>query len=190
MVFQNRLLQATKTAEARGGVTPTTEKNLARVTQLVNKTNQFNLTTRRYTDAQVLAIAEDPQGWARAFHMSDRMGSYGLIGVLCCRPADRGQTWEIDTWLMSCRALGRQMEKFMFDRLLEAAVERRIGRIVGVYRPTAKNGLVKELYDQMGFRRVGESGDEVRYELDVPATPVLTAIHVRNVTASAKAVQP
>ena len=73
--------------------------------------------------------------------MSDRMGSYGLIGVLCCRPADGGDTWEIDTWLMSCRTLGRQMEKFMFDRLVEAAVERRIGRIVGVYRPTAKNGI-------------------------------------------------
>ena len=117
----------------------------------------------------------------------DRMGSYGLIGVLCCRPADRGGTWEIDTWLMSCRTLGRQMEKFMFDRLVEAAVERRIGRIVGVYRPTAKNGLVKELYDRMGFRRAGESGDEVRYELDVPATPVVTATHVRNVTVSAAA---
>ena len=167
-----------------------TQKNLTRVTQLVNKTNQFNLTTRRYTEAQVRAITEDPQGWARAFQMSDRMGSYGLIGVLCCRPADRGGTWEIETWLMSCRTLGRQMEKFMFDRLVDAAVGRRIGRIVGVYRPTAKNGLVKDLYDQMGFRRVGDSGDEVRYELDVPATPVITATHVRNVTASAEAVGP
>jgi FkbH-like protein len=167
-----------------------TAKNLARVTQLVNKTNQFNVTTRRYTEAQLCAITEDPQGWARAFQMSDRMGSYGLIGVLCCRSADRCGTWEIDTWLMSCRTLGRQMEKFMFDRLIEAAIERRVGRIVGVYRPTAKNGLVKELYDQMGFRRSGESGDEVRYELDVPATPVVTATHVRNLTASAKVTRP
>jgi predicted enzyme involved in methoxymalonyl-ACP biosynthesis len=77
------------------------------------------------------------------------------------------------------------MEKFMFDRLIEAAVERGIVCVVGVYRPTAKNGLVKELYDQMGFRRIGESGDEVRYELDVPAAPVITATHVRNVSASA-----
>jgi FkbH-like protein len=160
-------------------------KNLARVTQLVNKTNQFNVTTRRYTDAQVRALAEDPQGWAAAFQMSDRMGSYGLIGVLFCRPADRGGVWEVDTWLLSCRTLGRQMEKFMFDRLIEAAVERGIVCVVGVYRPTAKNGLVKELYDQMGFRRIGESGDEVRYELDVPAAPVITATHVRNVSASA-----
>src|SRR5262245_20166745 len=104
-----------------------TEKNLARVTKLVNKTNQFNLTTRRYTEVQLREIAEDPQGWAATFQMSDRMGSYGLIGVLCCRAVDRGDTWEIDTWLMSCRTLGRQMEKFMFDRLVEAAIERRIG---------------------------------------------------------------
>jgi FkbH-like protein len=176
--------------QLEAAVEEVTEKNLKRVTQLVNKTNQFNLTTRRYTEDQVRAIAADPQGWAGAFHMSDRMGSYGLIGVLCCRAADRADTWEIDTWLMSCRALGRQMEKFMFDRLVEAAVERRIGRIVGVYRPTAKNGLVKELYDQIGFRRVRESGDEVVYELDVLATPIVTATHVRNVTASTKAVQP
>ena len=162
------------------------ENNLARVTQLVNKTNQFNLTGRRYTEAQVRSVAEDPQGWARAFQMSDRMGSYGVIGVLCCLPTDRGDAWEIDTWLMSCRTLGREMEKFMFDRMVEAAVERRISRIVGVYRPTAKNGLVSKLYDQMGFRRVGESGGEVRYELDVPTTPVIKATHVRNVSSSAR----
>jgi FkbH-like protein len=121
--------------------------------------------------------------------MSDRMGSYGLIGVLCCLPADRAGTWEIDTWLMSCRTLGRQMEKFMLDRLVEAAVERRIHHIVGVYLPTPKNGLVKELYDRMGFRRIGESGEAVRYELEVPAAPMITATHIGNVTASAAAVK-
>jgi FkbH-like protein len=161
------------------------EKNLARVTQLVNKTNQFNLTTRRYTEAQVREIVDAPQGWARAFQMSDRMGGYGLIGVLFCRLAGRGDTWEIDTWLMSCRTLGRQMEKFMFDRMVEAAVERRIGRLEGVYRSTAKNELVKDLYDRLGFRQIGESGSEVRYELDLPAEPVATATHIRNVSGLA-----
>ena len=114
--------------------------------------------------------------------MSDRMGSYGLIGLLFCRPVGGAAEWEIDTWLMSCRTLGRQMEKFMFDRLVEAAVERGVRRIVGVYKPTPKNGLVKELYDQMGFRRIGEDAAEVRYELDVPSTPAVTATHVCNVT--------
>ncbi|MBZ5677964.1 MAG: HAD-IIIC family phosphatase [Acidobacteriia bacterium] len=169
--------------QLEAAVEEVTKKNLARVTQLVNKTNQFNVTTRRYTEAQMRTMAEDQNGWVGVFQMSDRMGSYGLIGVLCCRPADRGETWEIDTWLMSCRTLGRQMEKFMFDRLVEAAIQRRIRRLIGLYRPTAKNGLVKELYDQMGFRRVAEDSEEVRYELDVPAKPIVTATHVRNVSA-------
>jgi FkbH-like protein len=169
--------------QLRATVEEVTEKNLARVAQLVNKTNQFNVTTRRYTEAQLHAIVQDRQAWIRTFQLSDRMASYGLIGVLFCRPADSRDTWEIDTWLMSCRALGRQMEKFMFDRLIEAAIARRIRRIVGVYRPTAKNGLVKELYDQMGFRPVGESADELLYEFDVPATPLFTATHIRNITA-------
>jgi FkbH-like protein len=177
-------LQIEASAEAVGA------RNLARITQLVNKTNQFNLTTRRYTEAQVRAIAEEPHGWARAFQMSDRMGSYGLIGVLFCRPADRSDTWEIDTWLMSCRTLGRQMENFMFDRLVEAAAGLRIGRIIGVYRPTAKNELVKELYDKMGFRRLDQSANEVRYQFDVPATPVATATHIRGAAASTGAISP
>ena len=147
------------------------------MTQLVNKTNQFNVTTRRYTEAQVRALADDPQAWAGAFQMSDRMGSYGLIGVLFCRPTD-DSTWEIDSWLMSCRTLGRQMEKFMFDRLIEAAIAQGIRRIVGVYRPTPKNGLVNELFDQMGFRRIEDTGNDLRYVLDVPASPLVTATHV------------
>jgi FkbH-like protein len=157
------------------------EKNLARVTQLVNKTNQFNVTTRRYTEAQVRGLAEDPRGWVRAFQLSDRMDRYGLIGVLICR--ESGDAWEVDSWLMSCRSLGRQMEKFMFDRMVEAALARGIRRIVGVYRPTAKNALVKELYEQMGFRRLSAERDEVRYELEVPERLTVSATHIRNISA-------
>jgi predicted enzyme involved in methoxymalonyl-ACP biosynthesis len=110
------------------------------------------------------------------------MDSYGLIGVLICRAISL-DAWEVDTWLMSCRALGRQMEKFMFDRMIEAAIARDFNRLVGVYRSTAKNDLVKDLYDQLGFRRVGEAQDQVRYELKVPETPTVSAKHIRNITA-------
>jgi FkbH-like protein len=174
--LQNLQLQAS--------VEAVSSKNLARVTQLVNKTNQFNLTTRRYTEAQIYGIAQDPQAWAGAFHMYDRMGGYGLIGVLFCKPSGQFDTWEIDAWLMSCRALGRQMEKFMFDRMVEAALLKGIRRIVGIYRPTAKNGLVKELYDQLGFRRISESEESVRYMFDSPTTLVITATHVRDVSSN------
>jgi FkbH-like protein len=157
-----------------------TAKNLARVTQLINKTNQFNLTTRRYTEAQVRQVAEDSDCWIRAFRLADRMGSYGLIGVLICRPANQLDTWEIDTWLMSCRVLGREMEKFMLDRLIEAASERGARQIEGVYLPTAKNALVKDLYDRLGFQPIDRNTSEVRYVLTAPATPVTTASHIRN----------
>ncbi len=167
-----------------------TEKNLARVTQLTNKTNQFNVTTRRYTEAQVQQLAADPTAWAAAFHLSDRMGDYGLIGEIFCRSIGTPDTWEIDTWLMSCRVLGRQMEKFMLDNLIAAAQERGIQTIVGVYRPTAKNGLVRDIYDQFGFTRTAESEEEVRYRLDVPAEKVHLASHVETIRPTRDAAKP
>jgi predicted enzyme involved in methoxymalonyl-ACP biosynthesis len=84
---------------------------------------------------------------------------------------------------MSCRALGRQKEKFMFDRMIEAAIARQIKGVAAVYRVTAKNGLVKGLYDQFGFRRVAEDAKQVRYELEVPVKLTVTATHIRNITA-------
>lgn len=166
--------------QLRASVEALHEKNLSRVTQLTNKTNQFNLTTRRYTEAQVAQLASDPSAWTAAFHLSDRMGDYGLIGVILCRAAADPGIWEVDTWLMSCRVLGRQMEKFMFDRLVEAAQERGIREIIGVFRPTAKNALVRDLYDQVGFTRSSESDSEVRYRFAVPAEPVNLATHVHH----------
>jgi FkbH-like protein len=179
-------------------VEPVSPANLARVTQLINKTNQFNLTTRRYTEAQIAQWMNESRSdgnvWLGAFQMSDRFGSYGLIGVLICRETG-SHAWEIDTWLMSCRTLGRQMEKFMFDRLLDAAREREVRTLVGVYRPTAKNKMVAGLYDQFGFRRVSEAAseaaEEIRYELSVPLERAITATQVRDVSrVPARALEP
>jgi FkbH-like protein len=174
--------------QLKASVEPVTPANLMRITQLVNKTNQFNLTTRRYNEAEVAAIAKDPRGWAGAFQLSDRMGNYGLIGVILCRPLADARTWEVDTWLMSCRALGRQMEKFMFDRLVEGALQRGIVRIEGVYRATAKNGIVSDLYEKLGFRRVAGTGNEMRYELELGHAARITANNIANLAVSANAV--
>jgi len=151
--------------------------NLARVAQLTNKTNQFNLTTRRYTAAQIQLLLDDPQSWASGFQLADRMGEYGLIGVIFCRLCSKDQ-WEVDTWLMSCRVLGRQMEAFMFDRLVEAAQARKIKEIFGVYRPTPKNGLVKDHYVRFGFEKISETPEEIRYRLAVPEHSPNTATHI------------
>ncbi|HZU25146.1 MAG TPA: HAD-IIIC family phosphatase [Bryobacteraceae bacterium] len=169
----------------RASVVPVSSANLARVAQLTNKTNQFNLTTRRYNEEQIRRLVADPNGWTAAFHLADRMGDYGIVGVLLCVPDGAPDRWEIDTWLMSCRALGRQMEKYMFDRLIESAQSRGIREIRGVYRRTAKNGIVADLYEQLGFLRAGGAADEVRYSFAVPARPVATATHVQDETPTA-----
>jgi FkbH-like protein len=165
-------------------VVPVSDANLARVTQLVNKTNQFNVTTRRYTEGQVRQLSQRSRSWTGAFHLSDRMGSYGLIGLLFC-VASGSEGWEIDTWLMSCRVLGRQMERFMFDRMLEGAALLGVRKITGVYRPTGKNNLVADLYPKLGFSKVSEATEETRYEIAVPESLSTTATHIRNLSAPA-----
>ena len=100
---------------------PVSDKNIARVTQLTNKTNQFNLTTRRYTEAQVRQLAADPACLGGGLSPGRSHGRLRLDRRDLLPSGQRRRRWEIDTWLMSCRVLGRQMEKFMFDRLVEAA---------------------------------------------------------------------
>jgi FkbH-like protein len=163
-----------KELQMRGADEPIGSANLARVTQLVNKTNQFNLTTRRHSTAEIDALATHPRGWARAFRLTDRFGDHGLIGVLLCASAG-DEAWEIDTWVMSCRVLGRGMERFMFDRTLTAARKMGVRRIVGVYRPTPRNGQVADLYSQLGFARVESSDGSVRYELDLAGGAIAPA---------------
>ena len=170
--------------QLEASVVPVSDANLPRVTQLVNKTNQFNLTTRRYTEAQVRQLAQRPRSWTGAFQLSDRMGSYGLIGLIFCVGTGPND-WEIDTWLMSCRVLGRQMERFMLDRMLEAAASMGVRKITGIYRPTGKNNLVSDLFAKLGFSKTGETSEATRYEIGVPESPATTATHIRNVSAPA-----
>lgn len=142
------------------------EANLARVTQLVNKTNQFNVTTRRYTDAQIRALSDASGGWTGAFELADRFGQHGIVGLMFCVASEPG-AWTIDTWLMSCRVLGRQLEHFMLDRAIDAARQRGVSRLVGVYRATPKNGLVADLFPRLGFRPCGRTAEGPCYELHV-----------------------
>jgi len=132
-------------------VSPVDAVNLGRAAQLINKSNQFNLTTRRYTEVQLQALADDPSCVVKTFRLRDRFADNGLIGVMIGRDLGDGATLELDTWLMSCRVLGRRMEEFMVGAMMVAARERGLLRILGRYLPTAKNGLVRELYPRLGF---------------------------------------
>lgn len=149
---------------------PVDEVVLQRVTQLVNKTNQFNVTTRRYNEEQVRRMAADSGWWCRWFRLSDRFGDHGLVGVMLAR---RGTpAWTIDTWLMSCRVLGRRLEEFMCACALAAAAGAGATEMLGEYLPTAKNEIVRDLFARMGFAEIASG----RYrfalgESQVPRSP-------------------
>jgi len=160
----------------RGSCVPVSDANIERVTQLTNKTNQFNVTTRRRTVADVRGLAA--AGWTGAFSLQDRYGDYGIIGVIFARPDDEPACWTIDTWLMSCRVLRRDVEKFMLDSLIDAARAAGIRRLRGEYIRTEKNGLVADLFPSLGFETVVAGDDRSTYQLDVnrAAAPLSTAI--------------
>jgi FkbH-like protein len=123
---------------------------LQRTVQLVNKTNQFNLTTQRYTEEDVLALMQDPKGFGLQLRLLDRFGDNGIIAIVIGRMID-DITLYMDTWLMSCRVLGRQVEEATLRVIAGEAKKLGAKRIIGEYRPTAKNGMVKEHYAKLGF---------------------------------------
>lgn len=133
--------------------TPIGAAELVRSTQLINKTNQFNLTTRRYSEAEVERIAGDPRSVALAIRMTDKFGDNGLISVVLARPDATVADDEllIDSWLMSCRVLGRQVEEAVLDVLAKAASTAGYGALIGEYRPTERNAMVAEHYPRLGF---------------------------------------
>ncbi len=152
---------------------PFDELVLPRVVQLLGKTNQFNVTTRRHNEAQVRRMMNSESWWTRYFKLRDRFGDHGLIGLLVARDAgEEPPSWEIDTWLMSCRVIGRKMEDFMVATLVEDARRAGVRIVRGVYIPTAKNVLVKDLFPTMGFREADCSGDGAQtFILDLERDP-------------------
>jgi FkbH-like protein len=130
---------------------------LERITQLINKTNQFNLTTRRYTAGEVEAIAQDPAFITLYGRLADRFGDNGLVSVLIGQVLD--DTVQVDLWLMSCRVLKREMELAMFDALVEQCQARGIRKIVGIYIPSKKNNLVAGHYSNLGFSPIAGSSE-------------------------------
>ncbi len=139
--------------------------SLARTTQLINKTNQFNLTTRRYGEAEVAALAADPAGFALALRLIDCFGDNGVIAVIIGRPS--GPDIEIDSWLMSCRVLGRGVEATCLNLVAAAAAARGAQRLIGIYRPTAKNAMVAEHYPGLGFSVIERGADGSRFALSL-----------------------
>jgi FkbH-like protein len=159
-----------RSLEMRAEVRTIDEDDLPRVVQLLAKTNQFNLTTRRHTRQALLGLLDDPRSIGLTLRLADRFGDHGLVAVLVAAPVDSGgSTLRIDTWLMSCRVIGRTAEQFLFGLVLARARLLGYRRLLGEYIPTRKNVPVAELYDQLGFRRLDEPGEDgaIRYGLDL-----------------------
>lgn len=132
------------------------EEHVGRVAQLTNKTNQFNLTTIRRSEAEVRALLADDEYVVRAMRVGDKFGDYGLVGVAVLHATPDAGVWEVDTLLMSCRVLGRGIETAFIATLAAEAAKRGATTLLGRYIPTQKNPLVAELWPNHGFTSVGD----------------------------------
>jgi FkbH-like protein len=139
------------------------DASIKRVGELTQKTNQFNLTTRRYTSAQIAAMAADPQYGVFHVRVVDRFGDNGIVGVAIVREKDHFAC--IDTFLLSCRVIGRTIETALLTVVEQWARDRGLDGINGEYIPTAKNSPASNFFMQHGFEQVGQDGGTKRWRL-------------------------
>jgi len=141
------------------------EAQTPRVAQLTQRTNQFNMTTRRYTESDIRQFREDSGYFLRTYRLEDKFGDNGIISVVIVRKED--QSWYLDTFLMSCRVIGRTVEAAILALLVQEARKAGVTSLVGDFLPTKKNAPAKDVYPQHGFEKVEESSDRIRYELEL-----------------------
>ncbi len=164
--------------EARVAQFTTIDAN--RLFQLINKTNQFNLTLRRHGLEQVLAFMSDPGCITLQCRLRDRFGDNGLVAAMVLRSIEDGGAFVVDTWVMSCRVFGRRLEHETLNAAVEEVRSRGGKRVVGEFVPGARNGPFRNLYDELGFDRVPAADDAstVRWSLSVAGfSPMRT--HIR-----------
>jgi len=142
-----------------------TPQTVIRVAQLTQKTNQFNLTTRRYTEQQIAEMTDSTDWRVYALRARDRFGDNGLVGVVIA--TFDGDFCEIDSFLMSCRVVGRTVETAFLSHVAAEALHRGVRFLRGWYLPTKKNDLVKNFYKSHGFKLIGEREKGSLWELDL-----------------------
>ncbi len=155
-----------KSLEMVTTIKPFDSESLGRITQLTNKSNQFNLTTRRYTQVELTEISKNEEYITLYGRLKDKFGDNGIVSVIIAKRED--DAYVIDLWLMSCRVLKRNMEYAMFDKLVDVAKEKGADKLRGVYIPTEKNGMVKDFYSDLGFVLIDIRKDQTsewEYEL-------------------------
>jgi FkbH-like protein len=154
-----------RSLEMKAHIARVTTETLARVAQLTQKTNQFNLTTRRYTEPQIASLAIDPNWRIYSIRVWDRFADNGLVGVAMVRYI--GSICEIDNFLLSCRVIGRTVERALLAGVAQEAKNHGLKSLIGRYLPTTKNAPAKEFYASVGFSLVGEQQGGYDWEFDL-----------------------
>ena len=154
-----------KSLEMIAEINEAKEIYLERIYQLINKTNQFNLTTKRYTKSEVDEVYKDSNQILLYGKLKDKFGDNGLISIIIAE--QKGKILEIPLWLMSCRVLKRDMEIAMLNEVVNLAKERGIEKILGTYIPSKKNSMVKDHYKNLGFKFEKEENDIFTWVLEV-----------------------
>jgi FkbH-like protein len=155
-----------RSLDMRCRIGPVSSVNRARVAQLINKSNQYNLTTRRYTEAQVADMESRPDKLMLQARLEDRFGDNGIISIVIVDKTRR--EWDIDTWLMSCRVLGRRVEHALLKTIAGYARSEGAAALTGSFIPSAKNQMVQDHYEKLSFALTdrSESG-AARWRLDL-----------------------
>ena len=161
-----------KSLEMAAIIEPVGPGNLDRVANLLAKTNQFNLTTRRHSRAEVARLGEAAGSIALVLRLRDKFGEQGIIGLVIAVPGQEEQSLIIDSLLVSCRALGRGVEHALWAAVVNRAYRKGVRKLQAEYVATGKNSLVADFYDKLGFRQVEGNGSVKRYEL-TPLEPRL-----------------
>ncbi len=159
-----------RSLDMRATIQPFDDFHLARIVQLIGKTNQFNLTTRRHNQAAVQEIIERPESIHLYLKLRDRFADHGLVGIVM--GTNEGQVLEIDTLLMSCRVIGRTVEVALVGELAARARDLGYKSLRGVYRPTDRNGLVAGLYESLGFQLESETAEETVWSYELDKNPI------------------
>jgi FkbH-like protein len=153
-----------KSLDMRIHFAPFNATGRARIAQLVNKSNQFNLTTRRYSESDVAKMESDPAYFTMQVRLADHFGDNGMISVIICR--DASSVWDVDTWVMICR---RRVEEAVLAQIATAA--RRAGKsaITGTFIDSKRNGLVRDHYHKLGFSQTGDDDAQSQWRLELSA---------------------
>jgi FkbH-like protein len=140
---------------------------IPRISQLTQRTNQFNLTTRRYNIEDINRLITTQKAHVYSLNATDRFGDYGLVGVAIILPEDG--KWQLDTYLLSCRILGRNIEKAFLAYIAKEAAKKNVGRIIGSFIPSAKNKPAEQFFHTMFSQVIKEEDGTYQGQIDARA---------------------